>query len=63
MTFGVKQAAPSPGRDRSRLTISQYLSIVSSLTMDTPPIDRDEVYKEIFEQAENFKKHQVQSNG
>ena len=28
-----------------------------------PPIDRDEVYKEIFEQAENFKKHQVQSNG
>ena len=22
-----------------------------------PPIDRDEVYKEIFEQAENFKKH------
>ncbi|MDA3799745.1 MAG: HsdR family type I site-specific deoxyribonuclease [Kiritimatiellae bacterium] len=23
-----------------------------------PPIDRDEVYKEIFEQAENFKKHQ-----
>lgn len=24
---------------------------------DYPPIDRDEVYKEIFEQAENFKKH------
>jgi type I restriction enzyme, R subunit len=24
-----------------------------------PPIDRDEVYKEIFEQAENFKKYQV----
>lgn len=24
-----------------------------------PPIDRDEVYKEIFEQAENFKKHRV----
>ncbi|HBN76081.1 MAG TPA: type I restriction endonuclease [Planctomycetaceae bacterium] len=23
-----------------------------------PPIDRDEVYKEIFDQAENFKKHQ-----
>jgi len=22
-----------------------------------PPIDRDEVYKEIFEQAENFKKN------
>lgn len=24
-----------------------------------PPIDRDEVYKEIFDQAENFKKHRV----
>ena len=24
-----------------------------------PPIDRDEVYKEIFDQAENFKKHQA----
>jgi len=24
-----------------------------------PPVDRDEVYKEIFEQAENFKKYQV----
>lgn len=24
---------------------------------DYPPVDRDEVYKEIFEQAENFKKH------
>ena len=28
-----------------------------------PPIDRDEVYKEIFEQAENFKKYQSQSKG
>lgn len=26
---------------------------------DYPPIDRDEVYKEIFEQAENFKAHAV----
>ncbi len=24
---------------------------------DYPPVDRDEVYKEIFEQAENYKKH------
>ncbi len=24
-----------------------------------PPVDRDEVYKEIFEQAENFKKYQA----
>lgn len=28
---------------------------------DYPPVDRDEVYKEIFEQAENFKKYQSQS--
>ena len=26
-----------------------------------PPVDRDEVYKEIFEQAENFKKYQAAS--
>ena len=26
-----------------------------------PPVDRDEVYKEIFEQAENFKKYQRES--
>ena len=26
---------------------------------DYPPVDRDEVYKEIFEQAENFKKYQL----
>lgn len=24
-----------------------------------PPVDRDEVYNEIFEQAENFKKYQA----
>lgn len=31
---------------------------------DYPPIDRDEVYKEIFDQAENFKKYQlVKANG
>jgi len=24
-----------------------------------PPVDRDEVYKEIFEQAENFKRHRM----
>jgi type I restriction enzyme R subunit len=26
---------------------------------DYPPVDRDVVYKEIFEQAENFKKHRA----
>lgn len=28
-----------------------------------PPVDRDEVYKEIFEQAENFKKNRGYGNG
>jgi type I restriction enzyme, R subunit len=28
-----------------------------------PPVDRDEVYKEIFEQAENFKKYQDAKRG
>ena len=28
-----------------------------------PPVDRDEVYTEIFEQAENFKRYQSQSIG
>lgn len=28
-----------------------------------PPVDRDEVYKEIFEQAENFKKYQNEKKG
>ena len=28
-----------------------------------PPVDRDEVYKEIFEQAENFKKYQKEKGG
>jgi len=28
-----------------------------------PPVDRDEVYKEIFEQAENFKKYQNEKMG
>jgi type I restriction enzyme R subunit len=25
-----------------------------------PPVDRDEVYKDIFEQAESFKKYRMQ---
>lgn len=29
---------------------------------DYPPVDRDEVYKEIFEQAENFKKYNLQKS-
>lgn len=32
--------------------------IITLAENDYPPVDRDEVYKEIFEQAENFKKYQ-----
>lgn len=32
--------------------------IVLLAEYDYPPVDRDEIYKEIFEQAENFKKYQ-----
>jgi len=31
--------------------------IITLAENDYPPVDRDEVYKEIFEQAENFKKY------
>lgn len=31
--------------------------IILLVEFDYPPVDRDEVYKEIFEQAENFKKY------
>ncbi len=33
--------------------------IITLAENDYPPVDRDEVYKEIFEQAENFKRFQV----
>ena len=45
---------------------SQYDDIKAELKVDLilllgkhgyPPVDHDEVYKEIFEQAENFKKY------
>ena len=35
--------------------------IITLAENDYPPVDRDEVYKEIFEQAENFKRFQVAS--
>ncbi|QDT89847.1 hypothetical protein Pan161_14800 [Gimesia algae] len=54
--------------DKARFTDwSQWSDIKAELKVDQiillagngyPPIDRDEVYKEIFEQAENFKKYQ-----
>ena len=33
------------------------------LWFNRPEFDRDEVYKEIFEQAENFKKYQNEAKG
>ena len=55
--------------DKARYTDwSQRTDIKAELKVDLimllaeygyPPIDRDEVYKEIFEQAENFKKYQT----
>ena len=33
--------------------------IVLLATNDYPPVDRDTVYKEIFEQAENFKRYNI----
>ena len=40
--------------DRNWGELSYWCSLAKN---DYPPIDRDEVYKEIFEQAENFKKY------
>ena len=44
-----------------RNDIKAALKVKMILTLadhDYPPVERDEVYKEIFEQAENFKIHQ-----
>ncbi|UMB53727.1 DUF3387 domain-containing protein [Lutibacter sp. A64] len=43
-------------RNDIKAELKAYL-IVLLAENDYPPIDRDEVYKEIFEQAENFKKY------
>ena len=51
---------------------SQRVDIKAELKVDLilllakygyPPVDRDEVYKEIFEQAENFKKYRSEGKG
>ena len=59
--------------DKARYTDwSQRVDIKAELKADLiillaesgyPPVDRDEVYKEIFEQAENFKKYQNEGKG
>ena len=41
---------------KAGLKVSLILLLVKN---DYPPVDPDEVYKEIFEQAQNFKKHQA----
>jgi type I restriction enzyme R subunit len=41
---------------KAGLKVSLILLLANN---DYPPVDRDEVYKEIFEQAQNFKKHQA----
>jgi len=43
-------------RNDLKAELKAYL-IVLLAENDYPPIDRDEIYKEIFEQAENFKKY------
>jgi hypothetical protein len=41
---------------KAELKVSLIILLTNN---DYPPVDRDEVYKEIFEQAQNFKKHQA----
>ena len=40
------------------IPLLEVILIILLADNDYPPVDRDEVYKEIFEQAENFKKYQ-----
>jgi type I restriction enzyme R subunit len=39
---------------KAELKVSLIILLANN---DYPPVDRDEVYKEIFEQAQNFKKY------
>ena len=41
---------------KAELKVSLIIFLANN---DYPPVDRDEVYKEIFEQAQNYKKHQA----
>jgi type I restriction enzyme R subunit len=41
---------------KAELKVSLIILLANN---DYPPVDRDEVYKEIFEQAQNFKKHRA----
>jgi type I restriction enzyme R subunit len=55
---GVTQYADWNNRDDIKSTMKVDL-IMLLAKHGYPPVDRDEVYKEVFEQAENFKKYQV----
>ena len=45
---------------RSDIKASMKVAIILTLAKEKfPPYTKDEVFKEIFEQAENFKKHSV----
>ena len=50
----VKPYEYRPARRRGHLGTIMLLA-----ENDYPPVDRDEVYKEIFEQAQNFKVHRA----
>lgn len=61
----VEEQAKFPDWDK-RDDIKSALKVGLILLLDAfgyPPVERDEVYVEIFEQAENFKKHQVTASG
>lgn len=54
----LKGALPDNYFSRLGLEVSKLAALIILLAeQDYPPVDRDEVYKEIFEQAENFKKY------
>ena len=55
---GVTQYADWNNRDDIKSTMKVDL-IMLLAKHGYPPVDRDEVYKEVFAQAENFKKYQV----
>lgn len=65
--FKIAKAVKKVVDDKAKYTDwSQRADIKAELKVDLiillaehgyPPVDRDEVYKEIFEQAENFKKY------
>ena len=53
------KAKYTDGSQRANIKAELKVDLIILLAKNGyPPVDRDEVYKEIFEQAENFKKYQ-----